>query len=78
MKIELEEKNHTYFVDGEIASISITELLRKHGLAPDYGSVSKAKLSQDVDLIELNKERKAYNLLKLIILLHKYSINTNI
>lgn len=46
MKIELEEKTHTYFVDGEIASISITELLRKHGLAPDYGSVSKAKLAE--------------------------------
>jgi hypothetical protein len=46
MRIELEEKGHIYSVNGDIASISVTELLRKHGLAPDYSGVSKAKLRE--------------------------------
>ena len=41
MRIDFDEKNHIYRVDGDIASISVTELLHKHGLAPDYSGVSK-------------------------------------
>lgn len=43
MYITMDKKTHTYSVDGDIASISITELLTKHGLAPDYSGVSKEK-----------------------------------
>lgn len=46
MEIRLDEKTHTYFVDGDIASISVTELLHKHGLAPDYSGVSKKVLRE--------------------------------
>ena len=46
MKIEMEENTHTYIVDGDVASISITELLRKHKLSPNYKGVSKKKLEQ--------------------------------
>lgn len=44
MQVDFEEKGHVYFVNGEIASISVTELLHKHGLAPDYTGVSKESL----------------------------------
>ena len=44
MKIEFDSKLHRYTVDGEIASISVTELLRKHGLAPDFRAVNKGVL----------------------------------
>lgn len=44
MRIDFDEKNHIYRVDGDIASISVTELLHKHGLAPDYSGVSKTVL----------------------------------
>lgn len=46
MQIRFSEKNHTYAVDGEFASCSVTELLRKHGLAPDYSKVD-AKVSEE-------------------------------
>ena len=46
MIIEFEEKGHVYSVNGEIASISVTELLAKHGLAPDYSGVDKKKLRE--------------------------------
>ena len=46
MIIEFEEKGHVYLVNGEIASISVTELLAKHGLAPDYSGVDKKKLRE--------------------------------
>lgn len=46
MIIEFEEKGHVYSVNGEIASISVTELLSKHGLAPDYSGVDKKKLRE--------------------------------
>lgn len=45
MKITFDDKTHTYFVDGDIASISVTELLHKHGLAPDYSGIDKDTLS---------------------------------
>lgn len=46
MKVELVEEGHTYIVNGDIASISITELLKKHELAPSYKSVPKKKMEQ--------------------------------
>jgi len=44
MKIDFKEKGHTYLVNGDIASISVTELLAKHKLSPDYSNVPKATL----------------------------------
>lgn len=49
MQISFEEKGHIYSVNGEIASISVTELLAKHGLAPDYNGISKTKLKESAD-----------------------------
>ena len=46
MIIEFEEKNHLYTVNGEIAGISVTELLAKHGIAPKYSGVDKKKLRE--------------------------------
>lgn len=46
MDIIFKEDTHTYFVNGEIAGISVTSLLKKHGLAPDYSSVSKELLNK--------------------------------
>jgi len=42
MRIDFEEQTHIYLINGDIASITVTSLLRKHGLAPDYSGVSKA------------------------------------
>lgn len=53
MTIEFEEKGHIYSVNGEIASVSVTELLKKHGLSPDYSGVDKQKLR---DAAEKGKE----------------------
>ena len=50
MQIEFEEKGHIYSVNGEIASISVTELLAKHGLAPDYTGISKAKMKESSEM----------------------------
>lgn len=44
MYIELDEEKHIYFMDGEIATISLTQLLSKHGIAPDYSNVDKKVL----------------------------------
>ena len=41
MQVDFKEQGHVYYVDGEIASISVTELLRKHGLAPSYSGISE-------------------------------------
>lgn len=49
MLIEFEEKGHIYSVNGEIASISVTELLAKHGLAPDYSGINKQKLRESAE-----------------------------
>lgn len=49
MVVDFEEKGHIYSVNGEIAGISVTELLAKHGLAPDYSGISKAKLKESAD-----------------------------
>ena len=45
MFITMDEKTHTYFVDGQIADISVTELLHKHGLAPSYDGVDEEVLN---------------------------------
>lgn len=49
MIVEFEEKGHIYSVNGEIASISVTELLAKHGLAPDYSGINKQKLRESAE-----------------------------
>lgn len=49
MIVEFEEKGHIYTVDGEIASISVTELLKKHGLAPNYDGVDKKLLKASAE-----------------------------
>lgn len=49
MIVSFEEKGHIYSVNGEIASISVTELLTKHGLSPDYSGINKAKLKESAD-----------------------------
>lgn len=41
MFIDFNKKTHTYSIDGEIATISVTELLAKHNLSPSYDGVSK-------------------------------------
>ena len=38
MLIDFDEKEHTYFINGEIATISVTELLTKHNLSPYKGA----------------------------------------
>lgn len=45
MVIDFEEKDHCYSLNGEIADISVTELLHKHNLAPDYSGAPKKKLT---------------------------------
>ena len=49
MKIAFEERNHVYAINGEIATTSVTELLAKHGLAPNYTGASRAKLQESAD-----------------------------
>ena len=49
MIVNFEEKGHIYSVNGEIASISVTELLTKHGLSP-YSGVNKAKMKESADV----------------------------
>ena len=44
MRIDFEERNHVYAINGEIATTSVTELLAKHGIAPSYNGVSKSTL----------------------------------
>ena len=49
MIVEFEPKGHVYSVNGEIATISVTELLAKHKLAPSYSGISKARLKASAD-----------------------------
>lgn len=49
MQISFEEKGHIYSVNGEIASISVTELLTKHNLSP-YSGVNKVKMKESADI----------------------------
>lgn len=49
MLIDFDKESHIYFVDGEIASISVTELLSKHGISADYSGVPKAKMQASIE-----------------------------
>ena len=42
--IEFRPETHEYLLDGQ-PLISVTQLMRKHGLAPDYGAVTEAVLA---------------------------------
>lgn len=46
MRVDFDENSHTYAIDGEIVPISVTELLRKHGLAPNYDGASATALKR--------------------------------
>lgn len=46
MRIAFDEATHCYAVNGDIAHVSVTELLAKHGLSPNYDGVSDAKLAE--------------------------------
>lgn len=46
--IRFDKESHEYF-DGEKPLISVTQLLRKHGLAPDYSRVSKTLLEKSAE-----------------------------
>lgn len=48
MKVEFTEKGHVYSIDGEIASISVTELLTKHGLSP-YNGIKSPKMQESAE-----------------------------
>ena len=49
MVVDFEEKEHVYSVNGEIASVSVTELLTKHGLAPNYKGANKTLLKSKAE-----------------------------
>lgn len=49
MWIDFKEEGHVYSVNGEIASISVTELLKKHGLAPKYNGADRSKLKESAE-----------------------------
>lgn len=49
MQVSFEEKGHIYSVNGEIASISVTELLTKHKLSP-YSGVNNARMKDSADV----------------------------
>lgn len=49
MRIDFEPRHHVYSVNGEIASVSVTELLAKHGLAPDYSKADREVLRASAD-----------------------------
>lgn len=42
------KENHTYTLDGKIL-ISVTQLMRKHGLAPDYSGVNEVVLQRKAE-----------------------------
>lgn len=46
MQIDFIDKLHAYVVDGEIADITVTELLRKQGISPDYSFVRETVLTE--------------------------------
>lgn len=47
--VEFDKDSHTYIIDGEIAKLSVTELLAKHNLAPDYSKVNQKLLKDSAD-----------------------------
>lgn len=46
MFVDFSKTNHTYAINGEIVGISVTELLKKHGLAPSFSGVSEEVLAK--------------------------------
>lgn len=46
MFIDFDENTHTYSINGEIASVSVTELLAKHKLSPNFDGVDKKLLKK--------------------------------
>lgn len=50
MNIVFNRKKHQYIVDGEIASLSVTQLLRKHGLAPNYNGIKENVLNAKAEM----------------------------
>lgn len=59
--IRFDEVNHKYY-DGEKELISVTTLMRKHGLAPDYSSVSQEVLNKKAERGTLiHKEIENFN-----------------
>ena len=59
-KIIFNEKTHQYFLDGR-ELISVTTLLRKHGLAQDYGNVDPAVLKAKAERgKQIHAELEAY------------------
>lgn len=57
MIVDFDKDNHCYSVDGEIATISVTELLRKHGLAPSYKGASSKALKEKAEIgTEVHKD----------------------
>lgn len=59
--IQFDERTHTYSLDGKTL-ISVTQLMKKHGLAPDYSGVSEAVLNAKAERGTLiHKEIEAYN-----------------
>lgn len=59
--IRFDEKTHRYF-DGEKQLISVTQLMRKHGLSPDYSGVRSDVLQAAADRGTLiHKEIEEYN-----------------
>lgn len=63
-KIRFDEANHQYFLvgkDGEKELISVTTLLKKHGLTPDYSFVNENVLEAKADRGTIvHKELEAY------------------
>lgn len=55
MRIEFNAENHSYTVDGKPV-ISVTQLLKKHGLSPDYSAVSDTVLNKAADKGTLTHE----------------------
>lgn len=49
MKIEFDKKPHTYYVDGEIAGVSVTKLLSNQNIAPNYEGVNKDVLKRKAE-----------------------------
>lgn len=50
MNIDFDESTHTYSVNGDIASISVTELLAKHGLSTSYEGVDKKVVKKAAEI----------------------------
>ena len=50
MKIEFDAKKHQYFINGNYVGASVTQLLRKHNLAPNYSGVSEEVLKAKAEI----------------------------